>query len=120
MHQKINFNSLRFSYIFQVLILQSHFYFYSRLIELNGEVEKNPGPNSEPDEGFSICHWNLNSISAHNFSKIQSVIAYNCIDHSDIICFSETHLNSDISSNNENLFIPGYRFIRSDHPSNDK
>ena len=118
MHQKINFNSLTFSYIFQALIFQSHFYFYSRLIELSGEVEKNPGPNSEPDEGF--CHWNLNSIAAHNFSKTQSLIAYNCIDHFDIICLSETYLNSDISSNNENLFIPGCRFIRSDHPSNDK
>ena len=52
----VNFNSVTFSYIFQVLIFESRFYFYSRLIELNGDVEKNPGPNSKPDQSFSICH----------------------------------------------------------------
>ena len=60
------------------------------------------------------------SIAAHNFSKIQSLIGYNCIHHFDIICLSETYLNSDILSYNENLDIPGYRLIRSDHSSNDK
>ena len=116
----VNFNSVTFSYIFQVLIFESRFYFYSRLIELSGDVEKNPGPNSKPDQSFSICHWKPNSIAAHNFSKIQSLITYNCIHHFDIICLSETYLNSEISSDNENLDISGYRLIRSDHPSNDK
>ena len=118
--RSVNFNSLTFSYIYHVLIFQSHFYFYSRLIELSEDVEKNPGPNSKPDQSFSICHWNLNSVAAHNFSKIQSLIGYNCIQDFDIICLSETYFNSDISFDNENLDIPGYRLIRSDHPSNDK
>ena len=108
--------------LFQVIIFQSDFYFYSRLVELSGDVEKNPGPNSKPDQSFSICYWNLNSITAYNFSKILSLSAYNCIYHFEIICLSETFLNSDISSDNEYLDIPGYRLIRSDHPSpsNDK
>ena len=59
--RRANFNSLTFSYIFQVLIFQSQFSFHSRLTELNGDVEKNP------DQSFSICHWNLNSIATHNF-----------------------------------------------------
>ena len=101
--RRVSFNSFTFSYIFQVL------FFYSRLIELSGDVEKNPGPNSKLDQSFPICHWNLNSIAAHNFSKIQSLIAYNCIHHFDIICLSETYFNSDISCDNENLDIPGYR-----------
>ena len=63
---------------------------------------------------------NLNSIAVHNLSKIQSLIAYNCVHQFHIICLSETYLNSDISSDNENLDIPGYRLIRSDHPSNNK
>ena len=62
---------------------------------------------------FSICHWNLNSIAAHNFSKIQSLIVYDCMHHFDFICFSETYLNSNILSDNENLNIPGYRLVRS-------
>ena len=64
---------------------------------------------------FSICHWNLNSIAA-----IQSLIAYDCMHHFDFICFSETYLNSNILSDNENLDIPGYRLVRSQHPSNHK
>ena len=42
----VNFNSLTFSYTFQVSIFQSHFYFYNRLIEPSGDVEKNSGRNS--------------------------------------------------------------------------
>ena len=63
---------------------------------------------------------NLNSIAMHNYSKIQFLIACNCIHDFDIICLSETYLYSDISSEKENLDIPGYRFVRFDHPSNDK
>ena len=58
-----------------------------------------------------------NNIVAHiNFSKIQSPIAYNGIHHFDIVCLSGKYLNSDISSNNENLDIPGYRLVQYDHP----
>ena len=103
-----------------MLLFQSHFCFYSRLIELSRNVDKNPGPKSKPDRSFLICHRNLNSIAAHNFSKIKSLITYNYIHHFDIIYLSETYLNSDISSDNEDLDIPGYRLIQSDHPSKDK
>ena len=42
---------------------------YSLLLMLNCDVEINPGPFSNCKEYFSICHWNLNSISAHDYSK---------------------------------------------------
>lgn len=45
--RRVNFNSLTFSYLFQVFIFQSKFCFYFRLIELSGDVEKNPGPMSK-------------------------------------------------------------------------
>ena len=44
------------------------------------------------------------------------IIAYTIV----ILFLSETFLNSDISSDNENLDIPGHRFVRSDHPCNYK
>ena len=90
-----------------MLVLQLYIYFYGRLRELNRDVEKNPGPKSKPDQSFSICHFNLNSIDAYNFSKIQSLIPYNCIHHFDIICLSETFLNSERPCDSENLDIPG-------------
>ena len=67
-----------------------------------------------------MCHLNLNSVVLHNFSKIQSLIAYNCIHKFDIICPSESYLNSEILSSDSNLQIPGFNFARMDHPSNTK
>ena len=39
---------------------------------------------------LSIWHWNLNSISAHNYAKIYLLKAYIAIHKFDIICISET------------------------------
>ena len=38
----------------------------------------------------------------------------------DIICLSKTYLDSTIQWDNDNLEIPGYNLVRSDHPSNNK
>ena len=38
----------------------------------------------------------------------------------DIICFSETYLESTIQSDNDHLEIPGYNLVRSYHLSNNK
>ena len=94
----VNFCALAFSYTFWVLVFQSRISSCSRLIELNWNFEKNSGPKPKPDQIFSICHWKLNSNVTRSFSKIQSPIACICIRHFDIICLSETYLNSDISS----------------------
>ena len=59
-------------------------------------------------------------VSPHNFIKVSLLTAYNSIYKFDIICSSETYLNSETFSNNENLNIPGYNLIRVDHLSNDK
>ena len=59
-------------------------------------------------------------MTAHNFSKIQSLISYNCLHHFNIIFLPETYLNSELSSDNESLDIPDYRLVWFDHPSHDK
>ena len=33
------------------------------------DIESNPGPRPNSGQSFSICHWNLNSMAAHNFFK---------------------------------------------------
>ena len=38
----------------------------------------------------------------------------------DITCLLETYLDSTIQSNNDNLEIPEYNLVRTDHPSNNK
>ena len=87
---------------------------------LCGNIESNPDPRPNSGQSFSICHWNLNSIAAHNFSKISLLKAYNAIHTYDIICLSETYLNHGTLSDNDNLWIPGYELIRVDHLSKQK
>ena len=90
------------------------------LLMLCGDTESNPGPRPNSGQSFSNCHWNLNSIVAHIFSRISLLRAYNAIHNYDKICLWETYLNHDTLSDNDNLKIPGYELIRVDHPSNQK
>ena len=51
---------------------------YSLLILLSTDVELNPGPKRVSTSNISICHWNLNSISANNYIKLSLLKAYIC------------------------------------------
>ena len=92
----------------------------SCLIILSGDVEVNPGPKNSVSECLSICDWNLNSILAHDYSKLFLLKAYISVHKFDIICLSETYLDSTVPLDDVNLVISGYNLIRSDHPSNTK
>ena len=89
---------------------------YSLLISLSGDIEQNPGPKWDDNQCFSVYHWNLNSIASDFFSKSQSLIAHNWMHKFKIICLSESYLNSEISSSDSILQMPGYNFARMDHP----
>ena len=41
-----------------------HFWLYNIFMKLCGVVEENPGPKPSSNQIFSICHWNLDNISA--------------------------------------------------------
>ena len=90
------------------------------LILLSGDVEINPGPRHNSGEFFSICHWNLNSMSVYNYTKLSSLKAFIAVHKFDIICLSETYLDSSVAPDDDNLEISGYSLVRSDHPSNNK
>ena len=47
-----------------------HIWLYNRTIDLSGDIEKNPEPRTSSSQNFSICHWNLNSITVHSYVKI--------------------------------------------------
>ena len=80
----------------------------------------NPEPKLDSSQNFTICHWNLNSIAAHTFSKINLIKAYLTIHKTDIVCLSKTYLDSSFLVNDENLVIQGYNLVRCDHPTNSK
>ena len=89
-------------------------YIALRLLQ-HGDIELNPGPKC-----FSSCHWNLNSLIAHNYLKISQLQAFNLVHKFDILCILETHLDSSVSKDDNGLSIKGYSLIRADHPSNTK
>ena len=90
------------------------------LISLSGDVQLNPGPRDKSRSAFSTCHWNLHSVTAHNYAKISLLEAYITAQKFDVVCISETYLYSSTAYDNSNLEIAGYNLIRSDHPSNKK
>ena len=90
------------------------------LILLSGDVEINPGPRRNTDESFSICHWNLNSLFAYSYNTLFVPRAYIAVHKFDVICLSETYLDSTVASDDESLEITGYNLVRSEHPANNK
>ena len=89
-------------------------------INLSRDIELKPGPKSNDCKKLSVCHWNLNNISSHNISKVSLLNAYTSLHNFDIICLSETYLDSSILSHDPNLEVQGYDLIRANHPSNVK
>ena len=86
-----------------------------------GDIELNTGPRkNNTSANFSFCHWNLNSIAVRNFSKLSLLEAYDVRHKFDMICLSETFLDSSIPTNDENLHMKGYKLIRVDNPSDSK
>ena len=104
-------------FLFQNIAARVIVCLYSLLLMLSGDVEINPEPLSNCKEHFSICHWNLNSISAHDYSKLLLLKAYIILHKFDIIYLSETYLDSTIPNDNDKLQIPVYTLIRFDHLS---
>ena len=92
-------------------------YIFSFLL-CNGDIESDPGPQKSKQNSLSICHWNRNSLSAHNFAKLMQLKAYNSIYKHDFICLSETCLDSTTANNMPE--IEGYNLVRADHLNNVK
>ena len=101
------------AYIFSLALL-----YFSVLLLCNGDIELNPGPIKLKDRSLSVCHWNLNSLTAHNYSKLTQLKAYISIYKRDFICSSETYLDSTTPDNL--LELEGYKIVRVDHPDNIK
>ena len=71
-HQKYRKNRLPLLPLLPLLVTVCCFYhpwLYIQLVNISGNVEKNPGLKSYSAQHSTICHWNLNSIAAHNFIK---------------------------------------------------
>ena len=86
----------------------------------HGDIEVNPGPKKNCSTNFSFCHWNLNSLSAHNCVKFSSLQAYNIVYKHDVICLSETYIDNSVLSDESDMNFPRYKLVRADYPGNAK
>ena len=99
------FSALRYSWIIPsniiticlLFILASHGeLFFGNLIQLllvsSGDIEINPSPKTKNQ--ISLGHWNLNGLAAHNSTKVSLLQALFVTHDYDIICLSETFLDS--------------------------
>ena len=93
-----------------LVLYANHFWLDEIFLKLSGDIEENPGPKPRSNQSFSICHWNLNSISAHNYIKVSLLRAYISTHKFDVICISETYLDSDKSDDDDNPKNAGHNF----------
>ena len=77
----------------------------------SGAFQLDPGPKDKSSSAFSICHRNLNSITAHNYAKVLLLEAYIAVLKFDIVCISQTYLDSSRRYDDGNLEITGYNLI---------
>ena len=90
------------------------------MLFLSGDTETNPGKKCNLNNHPTIYHLNLNSLSAHNFAKVQLSKAYLAVQRFDIECFSGTYLNSSFPFYDEIFYIPGYVIARGNCPVKSK
>ena len=57
---------------------------------------------------------------AHNFIKVSLLETLAVTNDYDIICLTETFLDSSIENDDDQIFIPGCNLLRADHQSNTK
>ena len=107
-------------YLSMIGVYVHHVWLSLAIIRLSGDIEEKPGLKCNSNQSFSICHWNLNSITAHNYLKISLLRAYISLHNFDVVCISETYLDSTTALDDENLAITGYNLLRPDHASNIK
>ena len=105
-------------FILIVITFIQFIWVHALLIRQSGDIEMNPGPKPNPCHSFSICHWKLNSLTAHNYLKVSLLWAYVAIKKSAVVCLSETFLDSSNLSDDDSFDLPGYNIVRAKHPSN--
>ena len=121
--------SRNFTTVFETVLLCFHYFenayiflltflYISCFLLCRGDIESNPSPRKLKENTLSICHWNLNSITAHNFSKLTQLKAYISTYKHHFICLSEMYRNSSIPDNL--IVIKGCNLVCADHLDNIK
>ena len=81
----------------------------------HGDIHLNPGPISSL---FKFAHWNLNSIVAHDFSRIPLLEAFANQENLKLFAITESALKNKVPD--QKIEIEGFSHIRNDLPANDR
>ena len=110
----ISYSTLQFlTKLLKVIEVEILFLLYIKLFLCYfGDIELNPGHKKS---SLTSCHWNLNSIAAHEFVKISLIQEYITERNTDILYLCETFLNSFLNKEDDRLKFKGHNLIRSDH-----
>ena len=88
------------------------------LIVCSEDIEINLGLKTKNQ--ISFCHWDLNGLQAHNFSKVSLLQALPLTRDYDVIFLSDKFLDSSISNEDERIKIEGYNPLQVENASNKK
>ena len=116
----MHFYYLHFLVVFTVLFLGYLFDDCLITLILGGDVELNPGPNSDKTERSSIvkqisfCHLNIHNLLARGDcgSRLDHLYNFVCYNNYDVIALSETLLSDAI--NDDEICMEGYEVFRLD------
>ena len=67
--------------------------------------KQTPGSKPNPCHSFSICYWDLNSLTVHNYLKVSLLRAYVAISKFYVVCLSKISLDSSNLSDDNNFNI---------------
>ena len=99
---------------FESIFVNRYSYRSQKWLFICGDVSLNPGQKTED---IKFMHWNLNSLTAHAFSRVPLLHAYMVQHNLDIAAISESALSKTISDSS--IQIPGYNSIRFDLENSD-
>ena len=84
-------------------------FFCCLFLQQHSDIKVHPRPKKKAAvEHFSCCHWNINSLSVYYYNKVLLLEAYNALHHYDLICDSETYLDSSISIDEKDISSKAY------------
>ena len=88
------------------------------LLIMSGSIEMNPGPTQTKKSNLSFAVWNLDSLPARDYARIQVFDSFQASYDFDIFGVCESFLNKDVP--NGNIFIDGFSAdpFRADKPLN--
>ena len=96
-------------------ITQNRYHFRSQIwLFICGDIKINPGHKTEH---LRFCQWNLNSLAAHDFTRISLIHSYMVQHDLHIAAFAESALSKNIPDSD--IQISGYRAIRFDLTDSD-